>query len=64
MDADGGNERRVQIGPQQIPGDLYAPAISPDGRRLALAADDDGKQTIWVTGIDLDSGRGNPAHNN
>ncbi len=49
MNTDGGDLR--QLGPTNI-GAIYAPAISPDGQRVALAVDESGQQSIWVSNLD------------
>lgn len=49
MNSDGSDPRL--IGPTNV-GSLFAPAISPDGQRLAFTAADGTNQHIWVMNID------------
>ncbi|MEJ2750740.1 MAG: protein kinase, partial [Anaerolineae bacterium] len=50
MNTDGGMLQR--LGPTGV-GAVYAPAISPDGQRVAVAVDEGGgQQSIWISNLD------------
>lgn len=50
MNTDGGMLQR--LGPSNV-GAVYAPAISPDGQRVAVAVDEgSGRQSIWISNLD------------